>query len=289
MKIVSFGDSFIFGSELQDNFDGDKSWVGLAAKQLGADYQTFGVPGCGNDHICRQIYSYFSKNTTKDTLAVINWTWASRWDFYHLGEDKVNATSRVQISEKYYNSMAGDSWPSYQDFINGIILADPRLTNEINTFVKSTVLTVPGKWFTLGPTCAPEKLVWMNNDAQALEILNFYNNHMQTSVLWNNFRSLQSINSAQSYLKQKNITAIQTFMDYELFSTDPNLVDDYIIELQNQVRPNLSFFDQELNFLDWAKKLGFKITPAPYDHPLEDAHQAACNLWLERYRVKLFG
>ena len=81
-RIVSFGDSFVFGSELKNNQDGSRAWIGQAAKNLGVDYQTTAVPGCGNDHIARQIYSYFSTNPATDTLAVINWTWMNRWDFY---------------------------------------------------------------------------------------------------------------------------------------------------------------------------------------------------------------
>lgn len=81
-KIVGFGDSFVFGTELKNNTDGQKSWIAKAAKRLGTDYSTSAVPGCGNDHIARQIYSWFATNPVTDTLAVINWTWALRWDFY---------------------------------------------------------------------------------------------------------------------------------------------------------------------------------------------------------------
>ena len=81
-KIVSFGDSFVFGSELANNDDGSKAWAGLIAQKLGCEYVTHAVPGCGNDHIARQIYSWFSTNLAQDTLAVINWTWMCRWDFY---------------------------------------------------------------------------------------------------------------------------------------------------------------------------------------------------------------
>lgn len=81
-KIVSFGDSFIFGYELKNNPDGSRAWPALAAKKLGVKYKTYGNPGCGNDAIARQIYSHFANNPTADTLAVINWTWASRWDVY---------------------------------------------------------------------------------------------------------------------------------------------------------------------------------------------------------------
>lgn len=80
--IVGFGDSFIRGSEIDGNDDGSLAWPGQVAQQLGANYVTYGLPGCGNDAIARQIYSHFSKHTAQDTLVVINWTWSMRWDFY---------------------------------------------------------------------------------------------------------------------------------------------------------------------------------------------------------------
>jgi hypothetical protein len=81
-KIVSFGDSFVFGSELKNNDTGCQSWIGQIATQLGVDYKTLAVPGCGNENISRQILTYFSTNPSNDVLAVINWTWGARWDFY---------------------------------------------------------------------------------------------------------------------------------------------------------------------------------------------------------------
>ena len=81
-KIIGFGDSFVWGLELQNNNDGSKGWIGQAAKNLGCEYNTTAYSGCSNDHIARQIYTWFASNTTENTLAVINWTWMSRWDFY---------------------------------------------------------------------------------------------------------------------------------------------------------------------------------------------------------------
>ena len=147
-KIVSFGDSFIFGSELKNNTNGSKSWVGIIANQLNVNYQTFAVPGCGNDHIARQLYSYFSNNSIDNTLAIINWTWACRWDFY--------------IASEYE------------------------------------------KWITVGPSCVPKKLNWLKNDTKANNIIEFYNEYAGNSVLWNNFRNLQTILAVQSYIKEKN-------------------------------------------------------------------------------------
>ena len=106
-KIVGFGDSFVLGTEIPDNWQGLMGWPALAAKELGFDYETTAVNGCGNDHIARQIYSYFSSNETKNTLAVINWTWTQRWDFYITEKEtwitlQLEKQSR-QIAHEYWN------------------------------------------------------------------------------------------------------------------------------------------------------------------------------------------
>jgi hypothetical protein len=41
------------------------------------------------------------------------------------------------------------------------------------------------------------------------------------------------------------------------------------------------------NFVDWSQINGFKVTPPPGNHPLEEAHVAACELWLDRYQQAL--
>lgn len=289
MKIVSFGDSFVFGTEIPDNISGDKSWIGLAAKKLGVDYETLAVAGCGNDHIARQIYSYFSENSVEDTLAIINWTWASRWDFHMLGEFAEKIDKHDFSSESEYSTFAGESWPSFADYVQRKNLT-AKVAKEIDAVLESlSHTTVNDKWFTLGPTCVPKKLEWINNDSKAIEILNFYNEFLQHSVLWNNIRSLQTISSAQNYLNTKGVKNIQTYMDYELFTTDELLSPKYISELQKQVKPNLSLFHEDLNFLDWARSMNFAITASPGDHPLAEAHQAAADLWLDRYKEKLFN
>jgi hypothetical protein len=84
-KIVGFGDSFVFGSELENNHDGQQSWIAQASRRLGVEYETLAVPGCGNENITRQILTYFSNNPSDNVLAVINWTWGARWDFYIPG------------------------------------------------------------------------------------------------------------------------------------------------------------------------------------------------------------
>jgi hypothetical protein len=229
MKIVSFGDSFIFGSELKNNNDGSKAWVGLVAEQLDVNYQTYGNPGCGNDNIARQIYSHFSNHTAEDTLAVINWTWTSRWDFY---------------------------------------IADYET------------------WIALGPTCVPDRLQHLLDSTQSHRLIDLYRDYLNKSLIWNKIRNLQTIFAAQQYLKIKKIKNVQTYMDYELFSTEWHCP-DYIAEMQKMVMPEMTDWGNGLNFLDWCKKHNYFITEIGW-HPLEDAHAAAADFWLTTYRNNLY-
>lgn len=224
-KIVGFGDSFVFGSELKNNADGSKAWPGLVAKELGYDYYTSAVPGCGNDHIARQIYTWFSNNSPVDTLAVINWTWMSRWDFYIVEHET---------------------------------------------------------WITLGPTCVPEKLKGTVEETQAHDMVNFYHNRINSSILWNKFRNLQTIYAVQQYLNQKGIESVQTYMDYELLSQQWH-APDYVQELQQLVSPSLQLFDNK-NFVDWSYSNSYPVTIQNI-HPLEEAHEAAAKYWKDVYKI----
>ena len=221
-KIISFGDSFVFGSELKNNPNGNQSWIGRAANNLKVAYHTCAVPGCGNDHVARQIYSYFSNNSAVDTLAVINWTWMNRWDFY---------------------------------------------------------ITEHETWITLGPTCVPDKLKHLVDKTEAEDLIEFYQDRANSSLLWNKFRNLQTIYAVQSYLKSQGILNIQTYMDDHLFNTEYH-APDYVQQLQDLVRPEMSSFEGK-NFVDWSRDQGFSVTDTL--HPLENAHMAACELWQNAY------
>lgn len=270
-KIVSFGDSFIFGSELKKNHDGSKAWPGLIAKDLACDYETLAYPGCGNEAIARQIFSYFACHSTDQVLAIINWTWCSRWDFYSL-ENK--------------------------------------------------------KWFTLGPTCVPQKLDSLYAQHQAQQLVDLYKDYMADAQIWHQYRSLQAIVAVQSFLDRKAIKNVQTYMDRELFMPavnrnrlehyqaykDPSWPDiddetellmlpdeiktevefdytrntdpEYIQILQQMAVRDLQTFEG-LTFLEWSRLNNFAVTPTPFDHPLEAAHDAARRLWINEYRKKM--
>lgn len=91
MKLVSFGCSFTFGSELAD-IRGRRdlqfshlTWPALIAQRLGWDYQCRAYPGRGNLYIMNSV---LAEATTPDpVLFVINWTWIDRFDYFDSQDD----------------------------------------------------------------------------------------------------------------------------------------------------------------------------------------------------------
>lgn len=116
-RIVSFGDSFVFGTELYNNQDGSRSWPALIARDLGVEYTTCAEPGCGNEAITRQILDYFSSNEKTNVLAVVNWTWTQRWDFY-LGQDneKWFTLGPLCVPHRYYEVLDREQSKRVVDF-----------------------------------------------------------------------------------------------------------------------------------------------------------------------------
>jgi hypothetical protein len=125
-KIVSFGDSFVFGSEIANNDDGSRAWPALAAGMIGADYETLADPGCGNDAIARQIYHYFYSNPVAGTLAIVNWTWTMRWDFYMVARETWITLGPTCVPEKLEHLVqlteAQRVVDFYRDYANGSLL-----------------------------------------------------------------------------------------------------------------------------------------------------------------------
>lgn len=81
-QMVSFGDSFIYGSDLADCGPQASllTWPAIVAQDLGIDYWCRALGGCGNTVILTQILDTIHKlgNTC---LYVINWTWIDRFDY----------------------------------------------------------------------------------------------------------------------------------------------------------------------------------------------------------------
>lgn len=85
MILKSFGCSFIFGTDLQDDGRGEPyatpsqyTWPSLLARHLGYDYQCHARPGSGNLRILEKIISI---STQESAVFVIGWSWIDRFDY----------------------------------------------------------------------------------------------------------------------------------------------------------------------------------------------------------------
>ena len=124
MILGAFGDSFLFGNELQDlpevfplGYDFNRcshlTYPALLAKKLELPYQCFAFPGVGNQWILNNILSCIQRN--KDSVFyVINWTWIDRFDIYDKNsQDQFNrrwvtvrpSLDNHSIDKFYYKNM----------------------------------------------------------------------------------------------------------------------------------------------------------------------------------------
>lgn len=267
-KIVSFGDSFLLGNELRQE-DGTMTWPGLIANYIGVDYETRAEAGCGNEQIARQIYSYFNQNRTQDVLAVINWTWCMRWDFYLQGsncwvtlgptcvpsklESQVGLDKAIVLVDFYRNHTGqSDIWNRFRS-LQTIYAAQSWLREHkilsIQTYMDPSLLETAS--------------------GNRMEHYNVYRD-----PTWPAITCEQDLDNLPTRIKQ------ELAADYAR-QTMP----DYITCLQSLIRPHLQTFDG-MTFLEWSRYHHYPITELL--HPLESAHQAAADFWHDRY-VSLLG
>ena len=81
--IVSCGDSFFYGSDLQDL---NSTWPALVAQRLGLEYHCLAQPGVGNLRILQQVIEALDRFGPKATY-LVNWTWIDRFDYW---ADQIN-------------------------------------------------------------------------------------------------------------------------------------------------------------------------------------------------------
>ena len=255
-KIVSFGDSFIFGYEIEGNYDGSAGWPSVVAKKLDVNYECKASPGSSNQSILRRILEYYSNEKNLNDLAVINWTWAHRWAYFI---NKHNLNTWINFGPKKINS-------------------------PLVEFLEVEHLNLKTKDFSEIFKKEKRDLSKNLDDKWQMQLQQMYLEYISDNEMLNKFNSLQSLYCAVSFMIQKNIKFVQTNMDSELFETKW-FCDGYISELQKYILPHMNSFDG-LNFLDWSREKNFKITK-PGWHPLEDAHHAAAEYWLPTYKKLL--
>ena len=217
MKLMSFGCSFIYGSDLDDckhvGIDispSMKTWPALIAAQLGWKYVCRAHGGSGNLCILDRIIK--SIKSDGPYFCCINWSYTDRFDY-----------------------------------------SDPNG----------------------GPTGIND---WKSLTPQSHDLAGEIYYRDLHSEYRDKLSSLIYIKTAIDFLKSNKCPFIMTFMDPLIL--DKKFHINYGIEqLQDSVCQYLYDFE-EMNFLDWSRYHGYKISPQ--NHPLEEAHRSAADYMLPR-------
>lgn len=104
MKIVSCGDSFFYGSDLQDP---NKTWPAVIANTLGREHVNYASAGVGNSQILQQVIQAYHDHGDTATY-LVNWTWIDRFDYVSIHDEKWHTVrpslDNPQLDEFYYRN-----------------------------------------------------------------------------------------------------------------------------------------------------------------------------------------
>ena len=123
MNLKSFGCSFIYGSELNDE-DGNVpgqvlthysrlTWPAQLARHLNYDYLCYARPGAGNLQIAERVLTHLT--TTEQTLFVIGWTYIDRFDYVNANNTRkwpwstLKPVDTTDVAVMYYKNLHSET------------------------------------------------------------------------------------------------------------------------------------------------------------------------------------
>jgi len=270
-KIVSFGDSFVFGSEIENNENGELAWPGIAAKKLGLEYETLAIPGCGNESITKQIFEYFSKNKKDNVLAVINWTWKMRWDYpVDALTDKWSGLGPTCVPSKLSSFFSPFDCNEILNFYNKYILENDRFN------ISRSLMAIHSAQSYLIQNDVPNVQTMIDYtiiDNSNVIDLEFYDANRDST--WPVCNSEDELYSLPSHILEELHDVL-----------NKNSQVPWIEEMRNLIKENINSFPENMSFLEWAQHNQFDITEEGL-HPLSEAHVAAANYWIQKYKESI--
>ena len=248
-KLVAFGDSFTWGTDLKD----------AVCNALSTDLKQ--QETYENHHYQDRKIAMYS--TVDHKHRVVSWeacysrnTWPALLA-NNLGLEyvcyAVQGCSNQTIIRQFFEYL-----PYIND--NDVVIVNWTWIDRWDFCVPKEEKIISQQWQTVRPS-GPE-------DSKFKEI---YFKHMQ-SELWDKVESLKVILLIINTLKSKNIPFIMTCID-KLIIDQTYHSPNYITNLQNEVANYIAWF-QDKGFYHWAKDNDYPIHKEG-GHPLEEAHQAA--------------
>ena len=156
-KIIAFGDSFTWGSDMADtvrHFEYNEwpeerkratpfrdtysrsTWQALLAQDLKVDYVCLAEQGCSNQSIVRRFFENVNLIEAGDTVS-LNFTWRDRFDFYNdeTGDWETIRPSGTEDSkyyEMYYRHIQSSHWDQIESLKAINLIINYLRLNNIN-------------------------------------------------------------------------------------------------------------------------------------------------------------
>ena len=274
-KLIAFGDSFTWGSELKDDLI-----LGIKTPSAFNVYKKYVHETNPVDHLCDPDFDHkvvvsrrgsgYSRHTWPALYATSN-----NMEYRCFAQPGCSNSSIVRRFFKFLPNIDKtdlvvvnwtwiDRWDVFDD--NG----EDNLAKNIENANNVNEIHVPTHdfWTTLRPS----------NDSKPTELHTLYFKYLQ-SELWSKFESLQSIMLVNATLKMMNIPVLMTCVDDLVFDKTYHCP-DYIDNIQNELKDELIWFNN-MGFYDWAMDNNFKLGKG--GHPLEEAHVEAFKYIKENY------
>jgi len=150
-RVVSFGDSFTWGTDLDDCSEdrtgySKKTWPALIAKYYNCRYQSLAMGGSSNLGILRWLLtSIDKKDISEQDFVIINWTWIDRCDIFDnstqyvsknldhdYGWNTIRPDSQTEIASLYYKNFYSDLSSKFETLKNIIVAIDVLKLYNIN-------------------------------------------------------------------------------------------------------------------------------------------------------------
>lgn len=256
-RVISFGDSFTWGSELSDEVCVPPLEVYQNPDKYPREYQIL---------VDRKI-AMFSETTIDHktrsiTAGYSNLTWPAL-----LAKD---------IDAEYYCH----AWPGSgnQSIVRNIM--------KIIKQIKATDLivinwTYISRWDFYDATSPQLQRRWktVRPGGETDAFSEVYFKYIQ-SEFWDKWETLRNILTVTCLLKNKNIDFIMTCLDPLVFDKQHH-IETYVLNAQEEIKDDIVWFNGK-GFYDWAVEHGFPIGKEN-GHPLEEAHQAAFEYIRDNY------
>lgn len=272
--VISGGDSFTFGAELQGSHDPvkphEKSWANLVAQKIGKEHINTAKSGRSNSFIARHVLHNVSKIdlSANKVFVQVMWTFADRNEF------------ALAIPTADYDS----PWIALTPY--------SHVDESESDWFKRTSKNLP-TWKSVY-TSLKQKY----EREKQLGIVDFaaqYNRLIQTSPINDSYNSVKEVLLLQNTLEQLKVpylfTYVNKFVMNGLFSDAKRTPGaEYVNSLRSLINkdkwfnfPNSS--DMYQGFDDWARSNNYNYATS---HPLDNAHKDASELIYNHIKNNFF-